>query len=892
MLNRLRLFLKPPVFPDDEETSRVARLLNSILLTSVALAVFAILVNFFFPSPLARFPLLVRSAPLAVLMGMYIGLWVAMRRVNVYRVAHITVGVFWLLTTLVVFYFGGVTRPVVYLYTIVTLMAGALLSGRVAAAYTLLSVLTSLLAVVAEASQWISPSQSLPVRGVGAWLILVAILSIVLLLVTLSNRSLKQALTRARRENDQRQRAEAALQRSETIYRQAIMAAGAVPYYRNHRMNTYTFMGEGILSMTGYSASEMTPALWDSLEQEGFPRGALAHLSYAEADRLTEEDSSLLWECDYRIRTRDGQTRWVADTSVKGLDANGERVGVIGILQDITERKQAEEALRAREELYRLISTISADYIFSTQLEADGQLHLKWVGGGFETITGYTFDEYVARGGWLAALHPDDREADARDIAALYANQKVITEVRTFHKNGDVRWVRVYAHPLWDAERSLLTGIYGAVQDITERKQAEERTQSTVKGLRAVVEAADELLRAPELDTFYRRAVELGREKLGLERCGLFLIDETQTYLLGTYGTDAHGQTIDEHGAREPLALRVALFQSDGKPWNVVSGEWGYWEGDQHREFGGGWVVGTAIRSVRGPIGLMYNDAALTGAPVNDVLQETVAVYCSVVGNILERKQAEEAVRQLNTELERRVAERTAQLEAANQELEAFSYSVSHDLRAPLRGIDGFSRILLQDYAPHLDADGQRHLQRVRDGAQRMGQLIDDLLEFSRLSRQPLRKQAVDPAALVRQVLDDLKPDYAHRPVEIVVGDLPACEADPMLLRQVWANLIGNALKYSSQRERARVEVGWRPHPQPLSPGERGVYFVRDNGVGFDMRYAGKLFGVFQRLHSAEAFEGTGVGLANVRRIVERHGGRVWAEAEPDKGATFYFSLV
>jgi signal transduction histidine kinase len=225
-----------------------------------------------------------------------------------------------------------------------------------------------------------------------------------------------------------------------------------------------------------------------------------------------------------------------------------------------------------------------------------------------------------------------------------------------------------------------------------------------------------------------------------------------------------------------------------------------------------------------------------------------------------------------------------SQLEEANRELESFSYSVSHDLRAPLRGLDGFSRILLEDHRAQLDADGQRYLERVRAGAQRMGQLIDDLLEFSRLSRQPVLKQTVDSMELVRQVLDELKPDYLRRQVEIVIGDLPVCQADPGLLRQVWANLLSNALKYSRARAVAQIEVGWRSEP--------GAYFVRDNGAGFDMRYADKLFEVFQRLHSAEAFEGTGVGLAVVKRIVERHGGRIWAEAEVDQGATFYFTLL
>jgi PAS domain S-box-containing protein len=272
--------------------------------------------------------------------------------------------------------------------------------------------------------------------------------------------------------------------------------------------------------------------------------------------------------------------------------------------------------------------------------------------------------------------------------------------------------------------------------------------------------------------------------------------------------------------------------------------------------------------------GTLVHDAA--GRPLMAVV---------TISDITERKRNEEEVRKLNAELEERVTERTAQLEAANKELEAFSYSVSHDLRAPLRTVDGFSQAVLEDFGPQLPEAGRRYLQTIRAGAQRMGELIDDLLTFSRLGRQPLNKGTVDTGRLVRDIIEDLCRQEPGRHLDVRISDLPACQGDPALLKQVWVNLLSNAFKYTRKRAPAVVEIGCA-----RDNGET-VYFVRDNGSGFDMQYADKLFGVFQRLHRAEDFEGTGVGLAIVQRVVHRHGGRVWAEAEVDRGATFYFTL-
>jgi PAS domain S-box-containing protein len=253
--------------------------------------------------------------------------------------------------------------------------------------------------------------------------------------------------------------------------------------------------------------------------------------------------------------------------------------------------------------------------------------------------------------------------------------------------------------------------------------------------------------------------------------------------------------------------------------------------------------------------------------------------------DVTRRREAEEESLRLNLELEARVCDRTAQLESANRELEAFSYSVSHDLRAPLRAIDGFAEILAADHSQQLGDEGLRVLGVIRRNVGKMGHLIDGLLQFSRLGRKDIHAELVDMGALASSVLEELVTQETERHIETRVGDLPPVAGDPVLLHQVWMNLLGNAVKYSGRRRDAVVQV------DASESGGEVVYTVRDNGVGFDMTYVDKVFGVFQRLHKESEFPGTGLGLALVQRIVARHHGRVWAESVVDEGAAFHFAL-
>lgn len=270
----------------------------------------------------------------------------------------------------------------------------------------------------------------------------------------------------------------------------------------------------------------------------------------------------------------------------------------------------------------------------------------------------------------------------------------------------------------------------------------------------------------------------------------------------------------------------------------------------------------------------------------HDELRRTNSELLQMTLELEERvAQRTEELRKLNEELEARVRGRTAELESTNRELEAFTYSVSHDLRAPLRHIDGFSKLLLEEHGPELSDQARHYLTRVRDGARRMGQLVDDLLSLSRVGRQEVRWHIVGLSALLEEAQRDLQPEMEGRQIDWKISPLPFVECDPALMKQVFANLLSNAVKFTRPRERAVIEVG------TMTRDDQTVVFVRDNGVGFSMKYADKLFGIFQRLHRQEDFEGTGVGLATVQRIIHKHGGRVWAEAELNTGATFYFTV-
>jgi PAS domain S-box-containing protein len=537
---------------------------------------------------------------------------------------------------------------------------------------------------------------------------------------------------------------------------------------------------------------------------------------------------------------------------------------------------------------------------------------------------------------WQRGVHPDDRaRAGAECAAALAGTRAFDSEFRVVWPGGEVRHIEAHGRVLRGADGAPLRMI-GVNWDVTPRKRSEE----SLKSIEWMLTRSPAAAAPPPPVPPYGDLRALNTERTILDAVGPELLgDIVDDYmsLLGTSsavyeknGDYAHGiftsgwcQAMDGASFRQcgtadaRRALDCGRWHCHESCWNEASRPSMATHGPVDIECRGGIrLYAVPIRAgdeIVGSINFGYGEppreparlAALAREYGVDAaeLERQAAAYrprppfiielakrrlqgsARLIGEIVQRKRAQDALNRANATLEQRVAARTTELEQAVKELETFAYSVAHDLRAPLRAIDGFSRILAADHAAALPAESREYLQLIRGAVGQMDELIRDLLAFARLSRQELRREIVLPDVQVRECLELLRAERNGRAIELAVGALPACEGDAGLLRLVWLNLLSNALKFTRRTAVARIEVGC------VDAAGEPTWFVRDNGVGFNMAYADKLFGVFQRLHRSEDYEGTGVGLATAQRIVQRHGGRIWAEAALNRGATFFFTL-
>jgi len=530
-------------------------------------------------------------------------------------------------------------------------------------------------------------------------------------------------------------------------------------------------------------------------------------------------------------QTKDGRLIDVSVTASPIKDANGKPIGVSKVARDITESKRADEVRRISEARYHVLFEHAPDGIVITNPQGyylDTNLSMC-------RMIGYSRDEFIG-------LHISDIVVPS-EIAHIDPSLKSVNatadhyrEWKFRRKDGRVFAADVTATVMPDGK------LMGMVRDVTERKRVEGALQEREEQLRLYAAYSPAAIAMLDRDMKYLVVSRRWMEVYRLE----------EESIIGRSHYELFPEISERWKKIHQRCLGGAVEKCDEEAFLRADGNtnWIRWE----------------VRPWRGA------DGSIGG----------IIIFSE---DISERKAASEQIHQLNVELEQRVIERTQQLETANKELEAFSYSVSHDLRAPLRAVNGFSKIVLDNFGSQIPADARELLELICKGGEQMGELIDDLLAFSKFSRQLMSRQAVDSVRLVQTVVDNSVSQRQDRPIEIHVGDLPPCQGDAALLKQVWVNLISNAIKYTRGREPGVIEIGCQ------RTNNENVYFVRDNGAGFDMQNASKLFGVFQRFHGADEFEGTGVGLAIVQRIVNRHGGRIWAAAEVGRGATFSFTL-
>lgn len=635
---------------------------------------------------------------------------------------------------------------------------------------------------------------------------------------------------------DERLEAEEALRKSQAIlnFTQELTKVGGWEWNIEKQSMYWT---DEVYRIHGFRREEILPGASEHIERSVECYDPADRSAILSAFRRCCEEGEP-YDLEFPFSPVDGRRIWIRTTALPVIQG-GRVVRVVGNIMDITDRKEAEMSLReSRRRLATLLGNLNG-LVYRCRNDRDWTM--EFVSGGCDALTGYPAEDLLGNSkvSYAQVIHPQDRQRiweEVQEAVAKKAPFQLSYRIRT--NAGAEKWVWEQGCGVF-ADDGTLEALEGFIVDVTERRRAEEAllrekafSETAINSLPGVFYLFDEsglMLRwngnLENLTGYSSEEVE-GMNPLEFfsEDKGRVLQAIQEVFACGK--SEVEAEFVSKDGKKTPFFFTGKRFLSDGKPY----------------------LVGMGI-------------------------------------DISARKLAEEEIGKLNLELEERVRLRTAELETANRELEAFSYSVSHDLRAPLRAVAGFTEILRRDYGSLLDEEGGRICSVIADNTRRMGMLIDELLALSRYSRIEMRFVPVDMKALAVSAFEELVAPEMRERVDFRVGDLGRVSADAMLIRQVLINLISNALKFSSRRERPSVSVARRDEKR------QAVFCVRDNGVGFNMRYADKLFKVFQRLHGEKEFAGTGVGLAIVQRIVGRHGGRTWAEGETDKGAAFFFSL-
>ena len=495
--------------------------------------------------------------------------------------------------------------------------------------------------------------------------------------------------------------------------------------------------------------------------------------------------------------------------------------------------KNALQRASVSEERYRLISRVISDYTFESNIEKDGNAKLIWVAGAFEKMTGYTFDEYVQKGGWLAHVHPEDLEKDAQDMEKLFRNEDVVnSEIRTFTKNGDIRWERIFAHPVWNEKENRLAGIVGAVQDVTIQKEAEEMLKRTLLQQNAILDNIPDMAWLKDTKGIY-----IAVNEQFSNTCGHKTED-----VIGKTDYDIWRKDFADKYRQDDLEVMNSGQRRQLEEPQVDSTGREYW-----------------VETIKTPIRNMHGELIGT---------------TGIAREITERKKAELEREKLITELE-----------AKNTELERFTYTVSHDLKSPLVTITGFLSYLEKDARSGNFESFNKDVDRIKHAVQKMQELLKDLLELSRIGRIMNEPVETSFGEIVKEALSILEGQMAQKHIsfEFVDNGL-VIRGDTIRLIEAIQNLIDNAIKFMGTQPNPRIHIG-----SIMDAQGKPIFFVQDNGIGIEPQYSERIFGLFNKLDANS--QGSGVGLTIVKRIIEVHGGKIWVESMPGKGSTFYFTL-
>ena len=620
------------------------------------------------------------------------------------------------------------------------------------------------------------------------------------------------------------------------------------------------------------------------------PTGDVARLM----EDLAQHHKGLDVAGQWKHKKKDGT---VIDVEIRSheLEFAGKKAKLV-LAHDITEQTLMEEALRRSKRDLSLVYDNVSDIIFYLGVEADSRFRFLSVNRAFSKATGLREEEAVGKLVQEVIPEPSLAVVLAKYREAIRGKTTVKWEETSVYPAG-TKYGEVSVTPIYDAEGHC-TNLIGAVHDVTEQKRLETERQAVQERELFLAEAGALLGSSLEYRQVLANLARLAVPRIA-DWCAVDILEEDGSlHRLAVEHVDAKKVAM----AFEMQARYPSRPEEGGGVYKVIkTGEPEFYpevpeelliaaaQDEEHLRLIREMAIRSAIvvplkihEKVQGVLTMVYAESGKLYGESDLRFAEEIARRAALA---IENSRLYSETQVLNKELERRVMERTADLQTVNKELETFSYSVSHDLRAPLRHIDGFADMLMKHAQGTLDAAATRYVKTISDSAKEMGILIDELLVFSRMGRVEVRSTNVNLEALVRETIKNLNTETVSRTIDWNIESLPEVEADPSMLRLVLQNLIANSIKYTRQRNPAYIHIGSRQGT------DETVFYIRDNGVGFDMQYSGKLFGVFQRLHAAAEFEGTGIGLANVRRIIERHGGKTWAEGEIEKGATFYFSL-